>query len=112
MDFPKAYDCIPHDLLIAKLEAYRLDKIPLNFLLDYLSIRKQRIKIGSAYSEWVEILSGIPQNSILGPLLFDICTNDLFFFVREYAILLMTIRYIPVVKQIYYTILSTIYKIF
>ena len=52
MDLSKAYDCLPHDLLIAKLEAYGLDNDSLNLLLDYLSFREQRTKVGSAYSKW------------------------------------------------------------
>ena len=83
MDLFKAYDCILHDLLIAKLEAYRSDKIALNFLLDHLSRRKQRTKIGSAYSEWVEILSGKAEGPILGSLLFNIFISALFFFVSK-----------------------------
>ena len=68
MDLSKAYDCLLHDLLIAKLEAYGLDVGSLNFLLDYLSLRKHRNKVGSSYRKWSEICRGIPQGSILGPL--------------------------------------------
>ena len=52
MDLSKAYEWLPHDLLIAKLEAYGLDNGSLNLILDYLSFRKQRTKVGSAYSKW------------------------------------------------------------
>ena len=83
MDLSKAYDCIPHQLLIAKLEAYGLHKNSLNLLADYLSGRKQRTKIGSVFSEWWKIICGIPQGSILGPLLFNIFINNLFFFVLK-----------------------------
>ena len=72
MDLSEACDSLSHDLLIAKLEAYGLDAGSLNFLLDYLSLRKHRTKIGSAYCKWSEICRGIPQDSVLGLLLFNI----------------------------------------
>ena len=68
MDLSKAYDCLPHDLIIAKLEAYGLDTNSLRFLFHYLSCRKQKTKMGSAYRKWSEVLHGIPKRSILGPL--------------------------------------------
>ena len=83
MDLSKAYDCLPHDLIIAKLEAYGLDTNSLRFIFDYLSSRKQRTKIGSAYSNWSKVLRRIPQGSILGPLLFNIFINDIFFFIAK-----------------------------
>ena len=55
MDLSKAYDFLSHDLLIAKLEAYGSDTGSLDFLLDYLSLRKHRTKLGSSSSKWSEI---------------------------------------------------------
>ena len=69
--------------MIAKLEAYGLDIDSLNFLLDYLSLRKHRTKVGSSCSKWYEICRGIPHSSMLGPLLFDIFINDIFFFTEK-----------------------------
>ena len=72
MDLSKAYYCIPHDLLIAKLHAYGLGIKTIKLLHCYLTNRKQRTKINNSFSEWVQILIGIPQGSVLGPLLFNI----------------------------------------
>ena len=78
MDLSKAYDCLPHDLMVAKLEAYGLAKESLQLISDYLSYRKQRTKIGSAYSDWANVIRRIPQGSILSPLLFNIFINVIF----------------------------------
>ena len=79
MDLSKAFDCLPHDLLIAKLEAYGVEKSSLLLLMSYLKDRKQAVKIKGIRSLFQLIKSGVPQGSILGPILFNISTNDLFF---------------------------------
>ena len=76
-DLSKAFDCLSHDLLIAKLHAYGLDIDSLNILQDYLSNRKQRTKVDSFYSSWEAILSRVPQGSILGPILLNIFMCDM-----------------------------------
>ena len=78
IDLSKAFDCLSHELLLAKLHAYGFSILALRLVYNYLKNRKQRTKINSAYSYWEEILFGVPQGSILGPLLFNIFLCDIF----------------------------------
>ena len=80
-DLSKAVYCLSHELLIAKLDAYGYSYNALKLIFSYLSNRSQRVKVNSSYSSWAEIKCGVPQGSILEPLLFNIYLCDLFLFV-------------------------------
>ena len=82
-DLSKAFDSLSHDLLIAKLDAYGFELNSVKLIHSYLVNRQQRVRINSNYSSWSEILFGVPQGSILGPLLFNIYLSDLFLFTPD-----------------------------
>ena len=82
-DLSKAIGCISHDLFIAKLNAYGFDQNALNVIHNYLSGRSQKAKVGSCFSDLLDILYGLPQGSILALLLFNIDLCDLF--LSEYS---------------------------
>ena len=76
MDLSKAYECVSHDLIIAKLEAYEVGENNLRLIQNYLSQRKKKVKVGSYLSEWLK-------GSILGSILFNVFINDLLLFIKE-----------------------------
>jgi len=77
MDFSKAFDTVSHQRLIRKLAAYGINGKFLKWIEDFLSNRRQRVSVNGSLSYWLEVLSGIPQRSVLGPILFIIYVNDL-----------------------------------
>ena len=83
MDLSKAFDCISHDLIIAKLAAYNIYDTALKLIFSYLKNRRQCVRINNTYSNFENIITGVRQGSIVGPLLFDFSINDLFFFIES-----------------------------
>ena len=83
MDLSKAFDCVPHDILLAKLAAYGIDDNLILYIHSYLLNRKQCVCVNNILSEFKRVLSGVPQGSIVGPIHFNCFFNDFYYFIKN-----------------------------
>ena len=83
MDLSKTFDCVPHDLLLAKLAAYGIDDNLIHYIHSCLLNRKQSVCINNILSEFNKAISGVPQGSIVGPILFNCFFNDFYYFIKN-----------------------------
>ena len=86
MRLSKAFDCVPHDLLIAKLEAYGINENLITYIDSYLSNRKQCVRINNVTNGFETTISRVPQGSIVGPLLFNCFFSDIFHFIEKASV--------------------------
>ena len=83
MDLFKAFDTINHELLISKLHAYGFSTDALKVPVSYLQDRWKRVKTNTTFSSWSQLLQGVSQGSVLGPILFNIYINDILFCIKR-----------------------------
>ena len=84
-DLSKAFDCIPHRLLIAKLYAYGVNKNACILIMNYFCNRYQRVKLNGTFSDWMNLYKGCPQGYIFGPFMYNVFSNDLLLMMKKYC---------------------------
>lgn len=77
LDFRKAFDLVDHNILVGKLHTLGVKPTAINWIIDFLRDRKQRVKLNGVYSDWLSVPAGVPQGTRLGPWLFLVLINNL-----------------------------------
>ena len=99
MNLSKAFNTINHSVLLAKLDAYGFSRTSLKLMQNYLCNRQQRISINGPFSDWTEVITGVPQGSTLGSLLFNIFLNDIFMFISNAIFVIMPMTTLSIVLE-------------